>query len=110
MTSSASASPRALAAAVRRHDRRRHADQQDGAALRSLRQMPEPRYVISWGRVPMAAALSLFLSVVRGCVPHRADRHLCAGLPPTAEALLYGLLPPAEESAAPAPSTGDRTP
>ena len=76
--------PRASAAPVRRDDRRRDADQQDGAgAEEGLR--PDARAALcdldgilrQWRRL-----LPLFsYSVVRGCDRVVPGRHLCAGLP-----------------------------
>ena len=43
-------------------------------------QMPEPRYVISMGPAPMAAAIIIFLHRGTRLRPHRAGRHLCTRL------------------------------
>ena len=54
--------------------------------------MPEPRYVISMGLVQWWGYYHYSYSVVRGCdriVP--VDIYV-PGCPPTAEALLYGIL------------------
>ena len=58
-------------------------------------QMPEPRYVISMGRAPTAAAITITL--IRGARlrPRRAGLKASTyvpGRPPTDEALLYGVL------------------
>jgi Ni,Fe-hydrogenase III small subunit len=82
-------------APVRRDDRRRHADQQDGAgAAQGLR--PDARAALGdldGLAAPMAAATTTTrYSVVRGCdriVP--VDIYV-PGCPPTAEALVYGIL------------------
>ena len=56
-------------------------------------QMPEPRYVLLWVVVPMAGGYYHYsYSVVRGCdriVP--VDVYV-PGCPPSAEALLYGIM------------------
>ena len=56
-------------------------------------QMPEPRWVLSHGLVRQRRRL-LPLQLLGGARlrPHRAGRRLRAGCPPTAEALLYGIL------------------
>jgi len=54
--------------------------------------MTEPRWVISMAPAPTVGLLSLFLCRVRGCdriVP--VDVYV-PGCPPTAEALLYGII------------------
>ena len=55
--------------------------------------MPEPRYVIPWEVVQMVGGISHYsYSVVRGCdriVP--VDIYV-PGCPPSAEALLYGIM------------------
>jgi len=55
-------------------------------------QMPEPRYVISMGHAPMAAAIITIH--IRWCAAATAssDRIYVPGCPPTAEALLYGVM------------------
>ncbi len=84
-----------LAAPVRHHDRRRHADQQDGAgAAQGLR--PDAGAALrhldgllrQWRRL-----LPLFLCGGARLRPRRAGRHLRAGLPADRRgALLYGIL------------------
>jgi NADH-quinone oxidoreductase subunit B len=86
--------PRAQPAPVRRDDRCRHADQQDGAgSAQGLR--PDARAALrdldgllrQWRRL-----LSLFLFGGARLRPGGAGGHLRPGCPPTAEALLYGVL------------------
>ena len=55
-------------------------------------QTPEPRYVISMGSCATAAAISLFLRRRTRMRPYRAGRCYVPGCPPTAEALVYGVL------------------
>jgi len=54
--------------------------------------MPEPRYVISMGSCANAALLSLFIFGVRGCDRIVPIDIYVPGCPPTAEALLYGVM------------------
>ncbi|KAF9038311.1 NADH-ubiquinone oxidoreductase 20 kDa subunit [Hymenopellis radicata] len=62
------------------------------ALRRVYDQMPEPRWVSLWDRAPTVAVITTIILCVRGC-----DRILpvdiyVPGCPPTAEALLYGML------------------
>ena len=87
--------PRASAAPVRRDDRRRHPDQQDGArAAQGLR--PDAGAALrdlAWARCANGGGYYHYsYAVVRGCdriVP--VDIYV-PGCPPTAEALVYGIL------------------
>jgi NADH-quinone oxidoreductase subunit B len=75
-------------------DRRRHADQQDGAGpAQGLR--PDGRAalgVVHGVLRQRRRLLPLFLFRGARLRSHRARGHLCAGCPPTAEALLFGLV------------------
>ena len=99
-----------VAAPVRRHDRRRHADQQDGAgAAQGLR--PDAGAALrhldgllrQWRRL-----LSLFLFGGARLRPRRAGRHLCARLPADApKRCSTAFFSCRRRSAAPARSNGE---
>jgi len=81
-------------APIRRDDRGGHAVQQDGPRFAQVYdQMAEPRWVISMGSCANGGGYYHYsYSVVRGCdriVP--VDIYV-PGCPPTAEALLYGVI------------------
>ena len=66
--------------------------QQDGnCAARFSDQMSEPRWVPPWACVPMAVVTTT--TVIQWCGCDRiVPADVCARLPPTAEALIYGII------------------